>query len=131
MAITVSNTFVPATAILSAEVNENFQDIIDQAVAKTGDTMTGTLTVPSLSVTGTTTSSTITVALAIVTSTSATALDVAGGINAGSGNVGIVGTDGRIPAISTTYFASLDGSNLTGLANHDSENNILASQVFG
>ncbi|MGE3278033.1 MAG: hypothetical protein AB7O67_23220 [Vicinamibacterales bacterium] len=50
-----------------------------------------------------------------VTGTGATAIDVAGGINAGSGNVGIVGTDGRVPAISSTYFASLDGSALTNL----------------
>lgn len=38
--------------------------------------------------------------------TGASAIDVAGGINAGSGNVGIVGTDGRIPALNATYFAS-------------------------
>jgi hypothetical protein len=44
------------------------------------------------------------------------ALDVAGGINAGSGNVGIVSATGQIPAISSTYFASLSGTNLTGVA---------------
>jgi hypothetical protein len=41
-----------------------------------------------------------------------------GGIKAGSisvNSVGIVGADGRIPAISTTYFASLSGANLTGI----------------
>lgn len=48
-------------------------------------------------------------------STSATALDVAGGIQAGSGNVGIVDNTGKIPAISSTYFASLSGANLTGI----------------
>lgn len=47
--------------------------------------------------------------------TGADALDVAGGITAGSGAVAIIGTDGRIPAISSTYFASLSGANLTGI----------------
>lgn len=136
MAITIPNTFTPLTVALSAEVNENFQEVANQAVAKSGDTMTGTLVVPNLTVSGTTTSSTITVALAtavsaVITSTSASALDVAGGINAGSGNVGIVGTDGKIPAISSTYFASLDGSALTGISGADSDNSIIAGQVFG
>jgi hypothetical protein len=40
---------------------------------------------------------------------------VGGSITAGSGVVGIVGADGRIPAISTTYVASLSGANLTSL----------------
>lgn len=50
-----------------------------------------------------------------ITGTGATALDVAGGIQAGSGNVGIVDSTGKIPAISSTYFASLSGANLTGV----------------
>ncbi len=50
-----------------------------------------------------------------ISSTDAAAIDVAGGINAGSGNVGIVDTTGRIPAISSTYFASLSGADLTNL----------------
>ena len=52
---------------------------------------------------------------ATISGTGASALDVAGGINAGSGNVGIVDTSGKIPAISSTYFASLSGANLTGV----------------
>lgn len=48
--------------------------------------------------------------------TGATAIDVAGGITAGTGNVGIVDATGKIPAISSTYFASLSGTNLTGVA---------------
>lgn len=47
-----------------------------------------------------------------------------GGIKAGPivasqvtvNSVGIIATDGRIPAISSTYFASLSGANLTGVA---------------
>jgi hypothetical protein len=41
---------------------------------------------------------------------------VAGSITAGSGSVGIVDATGKIPAISSTYFASLSGSNLTNVA---------------
>ena len=48
-------------------------------------------------------------------STAADALKTSGGITAGSGNVAIVGTDGRVPAISSTYFAALSGANLTSL----------------
>jgi hypothetical protein len=51
----------------------------------------------------------------VITDTGASALDVAGGINAGTGNVGIVDATGKIPAISGTYFASLSGANLTGI----------------
>jgi hypothetical protein len=43
-------------------------------------------------------------------------IDVVGGINAGSGNVGIVDATGKIPAISSTYIADLSGTNLTGVA---------------
>lgn len=42
-----------------------------------------------------------------INSAAVNALDVAGGIRAGTGNVDIIGTDGRIPALSSTYFASL------------------------
>lgn len=51
-----------------------------------------------------------------LSSTGATAIDVEGGITAGSGNVGIVNTAGKIPALSSTYFADLSGANLTGVA---------------
>jgi hypothetical protein len=113
MSLTIPNTFSPLTTALSAEVNENFTAVADQAVAKSGDTMTGNLTVPGLTISG----------------TGASALDVAGGINAGSGNVGIVDATGKIPAISSTYFASLDGSALTGTGG-EAENNVIAVQVF-
>jgi microcystin-dependent protein len=42
-------------------------------------------------------------------------LDVAGGAQFGSGNVNLIGADGKIPAINNTYFASLDGSAITGI----------------
>jgi hypothetical protein len=50
----------------------------------------------------------------VISDTGANALDVAGGIKAGG--VNIIGTDGRIPAVSGTYFASLNGSNLTNIS---------------
>ena len=50
-----------------------------------------------------------------VNSTDAASIDIAGGLNAGSGDVGIIDSSGKIPALSSTYFASLDGSDLTGL----------------
>jgi len=70
------------------------------AISVTGGSITG-LTAFSTSGDGT-----ISGKLA-VNSSAADALDVAGGIKAGSGNVGIIGTDGRIPALTSTYFADL------------------------
>lgn len=55
-------------------------------------------------------------ATTVITNTGAGALDVAGGINAGTGNVGIVDATGKIPALSSTYLASLSGAALTGIA---------------
>jgi len=50
-----------------------------------------------------------------VNNTGATALDVAGGAQFGSGNVALIGTDGRLTALSSTTLANLSGANLTGL----------------
>jgi hypothetical protein len=51
-----------------------------------------------------------------ITGTAANSLDIGGGLNAGTGNVGVINAAGKIPAISSTYFASLAlaASNLTG-----------------
>ena len=51
----------------------------------------------------------------IGTTVPAALLDVQGGAQFGSGNVDLVDATGRIPALSSTYFASLDGSALTNL----------------
>lgn len=119
--ITVPNVFT--TSVPVSQLNGNFSTIAAGALNRANGTITGNITVNSgvtidgvdisavLGGTGTPTFSTLT-----LSSTSASALDVAGGINAGSGNVGIVDTTGKIPAISSTYFASLSGANLTGLA---------------
>ncbi len=50
-----------------------------------------------------------------VSGTAVNALDVAGGIQAGTGNVQVVDATGKIPAIDATHFASLSGANLTAL----------------
>lgn len=49
----------------------------------------------------------------ITTGTTATSLTVGGGITAGTGAVAVVNTTGKIPAISSTYFADLSAANLT------------------
>ena len=43
-------------------------------------------------------------------------LKVTGSVTAGSGAVEIVDGTGKMPALSSTYLANLDGSNLTGVA---------------
>jgi hypothetical protein len=51
-----------------------------------------------------------------VNSTAADAIDVAGGITAGSGNVQLVGTDGKLSGpLSSTIIDDLSGANLTTL----------------
>lgn len=50
----------------------------------------------------------------VITSASAISLDTTGGIQAGSGNVGIIDTSGRIPAINDTFFANLATIDFSG-----------------
>ena len=58
---------------------------------------------------------TVTTALT-VSGTGASSLDVGGGINAGTGNVALVGTDGKIEGpLSSTIIDDLSGANLTTL----------------
>lgn len=57
----------------------------------------------------------VSAATAVISNTGATALTVAGGITAGTGVVGIVDATGKIPALSSTYLASLSGSSLLTL----------------
>lgn len=129
--ITVPYTFT--VSINTTQLNTNFSTIADGALKRNGGTVTGNIIVNGgvtidgvdisavLGGSGTPTFSTI-----VVTSAGAGAIDVTGGINAGSGNVGIVDTSGRIPALSSTYFANLSGANLTALA----EANITDGSVF-
>ena len=51
-----------------------------------------------------------------INSTAADALDIAGGLDIGSGNVSLVGTDGKLEGpLSTTIIDNLSGVNLTAL----------------
>lgn len=100
MALSVPYTFVDGLASSGPAVNANFAALVAGALDKAGDTMTGTLTTPGITVSG----------------TGATTLTVGGGVTAGTGSVAIIDTTGKIPDISTTYFASLSGANLTALA---------------
>ena len=49
-------------------------------------------------------------------STAANSLDIGGGLNAGSGNVSLIGTDGKLEGpLSSTIIDNLSGANLTAL----------------
>lgn len=124
--ITPPNIFTFKTLAESAKVNENFA-VLANALNRTGGAITGNISVSAgITIDGIDISvalgqnvgpsSSPTFAGLTITGVGGSAIDVAGGINAGSGNVGIIGTDGRIPALSSTYFASLSGTNLTGVA---------------
>ena len=66
---------------------------------------------PENNVTGTLTAEKV-----ATTDTSATSLDVAGGLTIGSGDVALVGTDGKLSGpLSTTVIDDLSGANLTTL----------------
>lgn len=111
-----------STSVPVSQLNTNLTTLSSSALARNGGTITGNISVNSgntidgvdisaaLGGSGTPTFSTVT-----LTGTGASAIDVAGGVNAGSGNVGIIGTDGRIPALTSTYVNSLDGSVLTNI----------------
>lgn len=134
--VTIPTTFTTTVAV--SDLNGNFSTLGSSALNRSGGTITGNITVNSgvtidgvdvgsiLGGSGTPTFSTVTIngagsALSVtnnvaVNGTGAAAIDVAGGITAGTGNVAIIGTDGRIPAISSTYFANLDGANISTAA---------------
>lgn len=63
-----------------------------------------------------------------ISSPAVNALEVTGGIRAGSGNVDIIGTDGRIPELSSTYFAS---QTIVGSWTFSSQLTITAPDGFG
>lgn len=135
--ISIPNAFVENTRIVSDDVNENFNELGDKSLNRTGGTATGdiifaTKLVPdadggadigtallrfgTVYVTDLDIGDGVVVDTVTVESAAADAINVTGGITAGSGNVGIVDTSGRIPAISTTYFASVSGANITAIS---------------
>ena len=118
--ITVPHTFIASVPV--SQLNTNLSTLGTGALNRSGGTITGNITVdPGVTLDGVDvgaslgTSGDLDVDSLNLRNTGASALNVAGGINAGSGNVGIVDTTGKIPAISSTYFASLNGANLTGI----------------
>lgn len=105
-----------------SQLNTNFSTIAGGALNRAGGTITGNITVSNgVTIDGVDISAALGAAAdqtfdtLTLANTGASALDVAGGINAGSGNVGIVDTTGKIPALSSTYLANLSGANLTSL----------------
>ena len=68
----------------------------------------------------------------VITDTSATALDVSGGAQFGSGDVALVGTDGKINGpLSSTILDDLSGANLTALDAGEISTGTLASARGG
>lgn len=122
--ITVPNTLVDGTTIVAADLNTNFTTIANHALDRiTGGNLTGNVTADALITfdgvdvgVQACVSCTPTFAKVTTSNTSATSLTVGGGITAGTGAVALVSAAGQIPAISSTYFASLSGTNLTGVA---------------
>lgn len=114
--ITVPNTFTSFTLISASALNANFSKVATDALNRTGGTLTGNLTVNGgITIDGADISAYLSGGKLIATSTAADSLTTGGGITAGTGVVGIVDTSGRIPALTSTYFASLSGANLTSL----------------
>ncbi len=96
--------------------------------------VTGTTTLSgSLVVAGTTSIGSITSGgPAIFNSTVAlnSTVDVAGALIAGSGNVTIIDSTGKIPALTSTYLTDVSGTSLTGLAKLASANTFSARNNF-
>lgn len=121
--VTVPNTLVAGTVITAAGLNTNFTTIANHALDRlSGGTIAGNVTVDAgVTIDGVDVgaqaciSCTPTFAKLTISNGTATALTVTGGITVGSGAVALVDTTGKIPAISSTYFASVSGANLTGL----------------
>jgi hypothetical protein len=134
--VSIPNTFTANTRIVSADVNANFTELGDKALNRTGGTATGDIVFATKLVPDADGGADIgTAALrfnvgyiedldvesgliagTIQTSdTGAASIDVAGGITAGTGNVTIVNTEGKIPELSSGFFASLSGASLTSI----------------
>lgn len=107
--VSVPNTFVTGTRILASEVNANFAALASDSLNRTGGTITGNITVSggvtidgvdvgTLATTGTPTFSKLT-----LSSTAADSLDIGGGLNAGTGNVSLITTTGKLAGFTSTY----------------------------
>lgn len=114
--ITIPNTFTPLSIISSSDFNENFTELGTKSLNRTGGTITGNVSVSSgVTIDGADISAYLAGGKLTTASTASDSADIAGGLTIGTGNVALVNTAGKIPALTTTYFASVDGSALTGL----------------
>lgn len=145
--LTAPYSFSSGSVISSSQINANFAllqnalnrtggTITGNITASAGVTIDGidisatlnqtvlTTSSPTFAALTTTAGATIGTTLGVTGATTLTgalnangAVDIAAGLTIGSGNVSLVDGTGKITAISATYFASLDGSNLTSLRN--------------
>lgn len=117
--VTLPYTFT--TSVPVAQLNSNFSTLGTGALNRAGGTLTGNITANAgVTIDGVDVgallsggSGTLATGSLTTSSASATSIDAAGGITAGTGNVGIVDTTGKIPALSSTYLANLSATNLT------------------
>lgn len=121
--ITGLNTFSPNTRILSADVNFNFTKIADESLRRTGGDVSGNITVANgVTIDGVDLSAWLDQNVKTTATPTFASLTLNGGLTAGSGSVGIIDSTGKIPALSSTYFADVSGTNLTGVAKLGSNN---------
>lgn len=121
--ISIPNTFVNGTAADADQVNANFTALSNNAVNRAAGVMTGVLQLadgavgaPALAFSGETTTGLYRVASGSVGlalgGTQRLRLDATGLTVYGTT---IIDTNGKIPALSSTYLTSVSGANLTGL----------------
>jgi hypothetical protein len=115
MAITVPYIFVTATTASASEVNSNFSAVIAKALDKTGDTMTGTLVVPDVTVSSTLAVGTTSTFTGVATFTAkpvfTTPLTILGTIATGVWNAGAVTSTGAITTTLATGNAIVANTN--------------------
>lgn len=97
-------TFVPGQTISSAQFTENFTNISNKSLDRTGGATTGEIDFDAT-------------------------VDINSTFVVGSGNVQPFDSTGKIQAISATYFASLSGANLTGLLETNIADGALLARV--
>lgn len=113
--ITVPNSFVVFTHLTAAAMNGNFTAVSAAVNRNAGGTITGTINVSDgVTIDGADLSAYMAGGKLSALSSAADAVKVGGGITAAG--VAVVDATGKIPALSSTYFASLNASVLTSLS---------------
>lgn len=111
--ITVPNTLVAGAVIAASGLNTNFTTIANHSLDRlAGGTISGNIAVDNgITIDG------IDIGATVCSTCTPTfgSLTLTAGLTAGSGAVALISSAGQIPAISSTYFASLSGANLTAL----------------